>query len=761
MPKVAGGKGPASSPTRQLLVSTYYAFPTPCSLGNHEYAFVILLLVLNTFKTGASMTADTPLSLGQLPLRSVSDGPNGSPVIPQTPTGSSFKSASPFSSKVTAVLATSYADSEFRDALSLLDDRGITNSAATRRQLRLRLQREVIDSNGDVIAEFGKVSDQLRRIGATINKLNKSYDEMKAHISAAHEATAPVIKDASSLMTQRRQIETKQQLHAAFSKHFLLSDQELTALTSTAEPVNDEFFAVLTKAKRISKDCETLLGFENQVLGLEIMEQTSKNLNLAFQKLYRWIQREFKTLNLENPHMGSSIRRALRVLAERPSLFQSCLDLFAETREQVLSDSFFTALTGSSPSGVEDRLIKPIELAAHDPLRYVGDMLAWIHSAAVSEREALEILFVADGEEIAKGLQAGRETDLWRLADDENGGEASFDPVKALNELVDRDMSGAARILRQRIEQVIQTNEEVILAYKLANLLNFYRVTFAKLLSSDSVLVESLQGLEAEALRQFRSLMRDYVGNLQAEFQQKPLNLEPPEFLHEALEQLSAVMKTYDTSLTSTEGREADFQPILTEAFDPFITGCNKIAENLEQPSDSVFTVNCANAALSILSNSDFTQGRSDELRKEIDQQSRKLVDSQYGFFRQESGLEPLFTALAPLSDNKEDIEKLRALEPFQPRALEVASHTLDNFLASALMDAMENIRELQDARLAREITEEAAEKFCVDFGRLEDMLMSADELAESKDGSNQDQEVQSLRTAFPRTADEIRVLLS
>lgn len=600
---------------------------------------------------------------------------------------------------------------------------------------------------------------QLRRIGATINKLNKSYDEMKSHISAAHEVTAPIIQDASSLMDQRRQVEVKQQLHAAFSKHFLLSEEDLIALTSTAEPVNDQFFNVLSKAKRISKDCETLLGFENQVLGLEIMEQTSKNLNLAFQKLYRWIQREFKTLNLENPHMGASIRRALRVLAERPSLFQSCLDLFAETREQVLSDSFFTALTGSSPSGVEDRSIKPIELAAHDPLRYVGDMLAWIHSAAVSEREALEILFVAEGEEIAKGLQAGRESDIWRLADGEDGSEASFDPVKALNELVDRDMSGAARILRQRVEQVIQTNEEVILAYKLANLLNFYRVTFAKLLSSDSVLVGSLQGLEEEALRQFRSLMRDYVGNLQAEFQQKPMNMEPPEFLHEALEQLSAVMKTYDTSLTSTESREADFQPILAEALEPFMTGCKQMAETLEHPPSSIFTMNCSNAALSVLTRFDFTRMRTDELQKEIDQQSQELVDSQYNFFRKESGLEPLLTALEPLSDSKEDVEKLRMLEPFQPGSLEVASHTLDNFLASALMDAMENMQELQDARLAREITEEASERFCVDFGRLEDMLMTLDELAELK--GEPGQEIVSLRTAFPRTADEIRVLLS
>lgn len=105
----------------------------------------------------------SPLSLGTLPVRSSIDSLPGS--VPRSPTASPFKGVNPFSSKVTAVLATSYADSEFRDALSLLDERGISNSAATRRQVRLQLQKEVIDSNGDVIAEFGRVADVSTTLG--------------------------------------------------------------------------------------------------------------------------------------------------------------------------------------------------------------------------------------------------------------------------------------------------------------------------------------------------------------------------------------------------------------------------------------------------------------------------------------------------------------------------------------------------------------------------------------------------------------------
>lgn len=65
----------------------------------------------------------------------------------------------PLSLKATSVLSAPYADSDIRDALDLLDKRGLENNAETRRQLRLDVQKEVIDSNGDIIREFGHVAE--------------------------------------------------------------------------------------------------------------------------------------------------------------------------------------------------------------------------------------------------------------------------------------------------------------------------------------------------------------------------------------------------------------------------------------------------------------------------------------------------------------------------------------------------------------------------------------------------------------------------
>lgn len=69
------------------------------------------------------------------------------------------------SNKLSSILSASYADSEIRDALHTLDEKGIRNTAETRRKLRLDAQKEVIQRNGAVVQEFGHVAE-VRPINA-------------------------------------------------------------------------------------------------------------------------------------------------------------------------------------------------------------------------------------------------------------------------------------------------------------------------------------------------------------------------------------------------------------------------------------------------------------------------------------------------------------------------------------------------------------------------------------------------------------------
>jgi hypothetical protein len=79
---------------------------------------------------------------------------------PATPSVGTFsRNTNALSSRITSVLSASYADLEIRDALETLDTRGVQNSAETRRQLRLEVQKEVIQCNGEIVKDFGQVAE--------------------------------------------------------------------------------------------------------------------------------------------------------------------------------------------------------------------------------------------------------------------------------------------------------------------------------------------------------------------------------------------------------------------------------------------------------------------------------------------------------------------------------------------------------------------------------------------------------------------------
>ena len=70
------------------------------------------------------------------------------------------------------------------------------------------------------------------------------------------------------------------------------------------------------------------------------------------------------------------------------SYFRYALDEFSTARRAAVVRCFVDALTRGGPGGVP----RPIELHSHDPLRYLGDMLAWLHQAAASEHEHIQAL---------------------------------------------------------------------------------------------------------------------------------------------------------------------------------------------------------------------------------------------------------------------------------------------------------------------------------------------------------------------------------
>ena len=106
---------------------------------------------------------------------------------------------------------------------------------------------------------------------------------------------------------------------------------------------------------------------------------------------------------------------------------------------------FINALTKGGPNGFP----RPIEVHAHDPLRYLGDMLAWVHQAVASEREIVMGLF--GGHTPAPSVTAtpsggsdGSEVKADGAGDVDADSAAQMDPV----EVLDRIFDGVVRPLK-------------------------------------------------------------------------------------------------------------------------------------------------------------------------------------------------------------------------------------------------------------------------------------------------------------------------
>jgi hypothetical protein len=67
--------------------------------------------------------------------------------------------SSALSNKITSILSTSFTDAEIREGLNTLDEKHVQNTAETRRRLRIDVQKELIDCNGDIVRDFGLVAE--------------------------------------------------------------------------------------------------------------------------------------------------------------------------------------------------------------------------------------------------------------------------------------------------------------------------------------------------------------------------------------------------------------------------------------------------------------------------------------------------------------------------------------------------------------------------------------------------------------------------
>jgi len=201
---------------------------------------------------------------------------------------------------------------------------------------------------------------------------------------------------------------------------------------------------------------------------------------------------------------------------------------------------------------------------------------------------------------------------------------------------------------------------------------------------------------------------------------------------------------------------------VLEEALDPYLAGCDSIAKGMGAPQSQILGINCLLAATETLKGRSFTEDKIGEIEDAVQERVDRLVDTVIGWFESESGLKRLFESLDEYKITKlgQGISGIRKLREMQPDRLADMAQKLDAFLPGAMEDARAFIGKLAEKRMVRRVCEDASSVFVSKFESAERIMIGLDEMTLAEQGEEVE-EGMLVRDMFPRTSDEIKVLLS
>ncbi|XP_038203725.1 conserved oligomeric Golgi complex subunit 6 [Arvicola amphibius] len=588
----------------------------------------------------------------------------------------------PLSRKLHKILETRLDnDKEMLEALKALSAFFVENSLRTRRNLRGDIERRSLAINEEFVSIFKEVKEELESINEDVQAMSSCCQDMTSRLQAAKEQTQDLIVKTTKLQAESQRLEIRAQVADAFLSKFQLTSDEMGLLRGTrGGPVTEDFFKALGKVKQIHNDVKVLLRTNQQTAGLEIMEQMALLQETAYERLYRWAQSECRALTQESCDVSAVLTQAMEALQDRPVLYKYTLDEFGTARRSTVVRGFIDALTRGGPGGTP----RPIEMHSHDPLRYVGDMLAWLHQATASEKEHLEALLK---QVTAQGVE-------------EN-----------IQEVVGHITEGVCRPLKVRIEQVILAEPGAVLLYKISNLLKFYHHTISGIVgNSAATLLTTIEEMHLLSKKIFFNSLSLHASKLMDKVELPPPDLGPSSALSQTLTLLREVLASHDSSVVPLDARQADFVQVLSCVLDPLLQMCTVSASNLGTADMATFMVNSLYMMKTTLALFEFTDRRLEMLQFQIEAHLDTLINEQASYVLTRVGLSYIYNTV---QQHKPEQGSLASLPNLDSVALKAAMAQFDRYLSAPDHLLMPQLNFLLSATVKEQIVKQSTELVC------------------------------------------------
>ena len=343
----------------------------------------------------------------------------------------------------------------------------------------------------------------------------------------------------------------------------------------------------------------------------------ARNQNAAHKVLFEWVQKQCSKFTSDSPEPSPILCRALRALQPVEAYYKLSLEQILRARKGAVVRKFRSALVHGDKTGQS----RPIQMNSHDPVRYVGDILAWLHQAVAFEKDLFRSLTVQHG--------------------DENADESLDDRTKAvIADLLATVFKAMRDPLEAQVQQVLDNMPQLVPVYKIANMLSFYGDTIGHAMMLEAAseeaktdgIVDKVLDLSKRVLDAFFDIIRAHTNKLLSAPPAYPSDLSVSVEVLDMIRRLSELLQIYNQSLTDSEGpdeREAAFAPVLDALVNPLLKLCKASASGLDRIDAGVYIINNIYGIQDVLTPYDFTASYVQRLTMEIGDWLDHLVAEQ------------------------------------------------------------------------------------------------------------------------------------
>lgn len=438
-----------------------------------------------------------------------------------------------------------------RDKLSI-DEKRLINpgylGTLERKSLRSDLENELLKDHLTVLEEFRPIARRINRWSSSVSKIKQTgkqlVDETGENQSNEDES---VTNRATQLRADAKHLELKKRLLIAIRDQFTLNQLEDDMIANGE--VNLEFFRIVDKALQIKERATYLLALPSSRAGSSLISQINQTLGLVNKKVFNHLVDFLQNYESNSQLLGE---RSFDPDDKNFILFQKSLIYLSNDLEHI--NEFLKRVTSVRSKSVLDEFLsqfdfnpkdsKPILLSAQDPLRYIGDVLANIHSSIANEADFVKSLFKFQLDDSTITVPQFNKEYLQGLDE------------KLLNETV-QSLATSCRI---RVEQVVNFEEGPVENLEIARLLNLYQLMFErKGIRRNSPLISNLRKLEFSAKDKIPEYYIKFIKEVSLSPVEPSDDLLPPDWLSDYVGKIVDLFEVYQQGDTEENDKVIDF----------------------------------------------------------------------------------------------------------------------------------------------------------------------------------------------------------